>query len=259
MKRNPPRNQVTARLEILGVPGIPEVHPGDDLVRLLLAALGRQSIALQNGDIIVVTQKVLSKAEGQLVKLDEVSPSAFAETIAKATRKDPRLVEVILSESKRIVKMARGVVIVETKHGFVCANAGVDQSNVDVGYVALLPKDPDLSARRFRLKVKKALNVDVAVIISDTFGRPWREGQTDVAIGVSGLEPIRDYRGIRDAYGYELKVTEIAVADELAAAAELIIGKLERVPIAIIRGCQFPAVEGTARKLIRRPSKDLFR
>lgn len=247
------------RLELIGVEGMPEVRPKDDIVVLLIKSLKRQSLELRSRDVLVITHKIVSKAEGRLVKLADVAPSQFAVKVARTTGKDSRLVELVLSESKRIVRMARGVIIAETRHGFVCANAGVDQSNVEHGYASLLPVNPDRSARHIRRRIEKELGVDVAVIISDTFGRPWREGQTDVAVGVAGIEPLKDYRGQKDPYGYELKVTSLAVVDEMASAAELVMGKLERVPIVILRGYSFQLSEGFSRKLVRRPSRDLFR
>ncbi|MCS7116265.1 MAG: coenzyme F420-0:L-glutamate ligase [Nitrososphaerota archaeon] len=247
------------KVEIIGVKGIPEVHQGSELAKLIIDSIERMGMKLQDGDIIVVTQKIVSKAEGRLIRIDDITPSKFAIRIGKLLKKDPRLVEVILNESKRIVKMARGVIIVETKHGFVCANGGVDQSNIPKGFVSLLPVNPDRSAKRIRDTIKRLLGVDVAVIISDTFGRPWREGHVDVAIGVAGLKPFIDYRGQKDTFGYELRVTMMAIADELASAAELVMGKLNNVPVAIIRGYPYPKGEGSARELVRRASKDLFR
>ncbi|MGQ9468766.1 MAG: coenzyme F420-0:L-glutamate ligase [Nitrososphaerales archaeon] len=247
-------------IKIMGIKEIPEVKPGDNLADLLIDVIQRQGIKIMDNDVIVVTHKIVSKAEGRLVDLRKIKPSDFALKISKRREKDPRMVEVILREAKRIVRMERGVIIAETRHGFVCANAGVDKSNVrGEDTVSLLPIDPDKSARQIRDEIKRRLDADVAVIICDTFGRPWREGQTNVAIGVAGLEPILDYRGKKDSYGYTLKVTAIAVADELASAAELVMGKLEMVPIAIIRGYQYIEGEGSIKSLIRPRSRDLFR
>jgi coenzyme F420-0:L-glutamate ligase/coenzyme F420-1:gamma-L-glutamate ligase len=219
-----------------------------------------QRLTLEDGDILVVTQKVVSKAEGRIVALESVAPGAFARQIAEQWEKDARLVEVVLGESKRIVRMDHGVMICETKHGLICANAGVDSSNVEtLGTVALLPVDPDASAEGLRRRIEQSAGVSTAVVITDTFGRPWREGHVNFAIGVAGMLPLHDYTGQHDPAGYELRVTSMAVADELAAAAELAHGKLDRVPVAIVRGYHYPRGAGTARDLLRDPEKDLFR
>lgn len=246
-------------VRILPVTGLPEVQPGDDIAALTAAALRQQDLSLADGDVVVVTQKIVSKAEGRLVDPGTVVPSAFAEQFAAAAGKDPREVEVVLRESVRIVRMAGGTLIAETRHGLVCANAGVDHSNMAGGLLCLLPVDPDASARAIRAGLKRETGAEVAVIISDTFGRPWRLGQTNVAIGVAGMLPIADYRGQTDTAGRELKVTALAVADELAAAAELVMNKVDRVPVAVIRGYTVPAGEGSAREMVRPPEKDLFR
>lgn len=248
-----------ARLTVLGVRGIPEVRPGDDLGALVVAAAQAQGTPLEAGDVLVVSQKVVSKAEGRLVRLDAVAPSAFAREVAGNLKKDPRLVELILRESRRIVRMDRGILITETHHGQVCANAGVDQSNAGAGWVTLLPEDPDASARVLLERVRTLLELDVAVIIADTFGRPWREGLANVAIGVAGMRPLRSYLGVPDAHGYTLQATILAVADELAGAAELVMGKLDGVPVALIRGYAYTPGAGSARELLRDPSQDLFR
>jgi len=206
-----------------------------------------------------VGQKVVSKAEGRLVRLDDVVPSPAAAAMAGQLGRDPRLVEVILRESRRIVRMDRGVLIAETHHGWVCANAGVDQSNVDRDWVALLPQDPDRSARRLRERLRDLAGVEVGVIVADTFGRPWREGLTNVAIGVSGVAPLRSYLGERDPAGRELQATVLALADELAAAAEPVMGKLSRIPAAIVRGLSLAASEEGSKPLLRDPARDLFR
>jgi coenzyme F420-0:L-glutamate ligase/coenzyme F420-1:gamma-L-glutamate ligase len=248
------------QLQVIGLVGLPEVRPGDDLPSLIIEAARAQGTGVRDGDVLVVTQKVVSKAEGCLVDLAEVQPSERAREVAKATGRDPRLVEVILRESRRIVRQEGQVIITETKHGFVCANAGVDASNVGGGdLVALLPEDPDRSAESIRQAVQEMTGVAVAVIISDTFGRPWREGHTNVAVGVAGMSPVRDYVGQRDPFGYELRVSTMAVADELAGAAEPVMGKLSRIPVAIVRGLAFEPGAGTARELIRPPERDLFR
>jgi coenzyme F420-0:L-glutamate ligase/coenzyme F420-1:gamma-L-glutamate ligase len=248
------------QVQIIGVAGMPEVRPGDDLAALILEAVRRQGLDIEHGDVLVVTQKVVSKAEGRLVDLRTVEPSPQAQELAVRTGKDPRLVEVILRETRRIVRQEGGVIICETKHGFVCANAGVDTSNVGGGVVSLLPADPDRSAERIRVAIQeKKPGISIAVIISDTFGRPWREGHTNVAIGLAGMSPVKDYVGQKDPHGYVLRVSTMAVADELAAAAELVMEKLSRVPVAIVRGFDYRRGEGSARELIRPEERDLFR
>jgi coenzyme F420-0:L-glutamate ligase/coenzyme F420-1:gamma-L-glutamate ligase len=247
-------------LRILPVTGIPEVRPGDDLAGLIVTAAESCGVGIRHHDILVIAQKAISKAEGCLVELSSIEPSEFARTWAEQWGKDPRHVEVVLRESAKIVKMGPGVLITETKHGFVCANSGVDASNVEGNEVlCLLPPDPDASARGIAAAVQQRLGVEVAVIVSDTFGRAWRDSHTNVAIGIAGMEPIRDYVGLSDPYGYELRVTTIADADELAAAAELVMGKIAQVPVAIVRGFKYTAAEGTALKLVRDPARDMFR
>lgn len=237
-----------------------DIVPGDDLSAKLAAALRRQRRALKDGDVIVMKHKIVSKAEGQVVLLDRVIPSAPAKTWARICRSDARVVELAFSESKRIVRKNKGVLITETRHGMVCANSGVDISNVDGGKTAvLLPKHPDRSAAHLRSRISKMLGVSVAVIISDSFGRPWREGLTEVAIGVAGMKPIIDHRGRRDSHGYKLHASEEAVADELACAAGLVCGKLNRTPVCIVRGFKYQPGRGTARDLIRPAKNDLFR
>ncbi|MFQ3664238.1 MAG: coenzyme F420-0:L-glutamate ligase [Chloroflexaceae bacterium] len=252
---------MTADVRMIPVAGIGEVRPGDDLARLLLTALDAAGQTLAPGDVLVITQKVVSKAEGRLVDPSQVEPSAFARQLAAQGRKDAAYYEVVLRESRRIVKMANGVLITETRHGLICANSGVDESNVAGGQiVCLLPEDPDASAARLRAAIREATGVTVAVIISDTFGRPWREGQVNVAIGCAGIAPLSDYAGVTDPYGYTMQATLIAVADELASAAELVMGKIDGVPAVIVRGYAYtPSEEATARRLIRDPRFDLFR
>jgi coenzyme F420-0:L-glutamate ligase/coenzyme F420-1:gamma-L-glutamate ligase len=246
-------------IRIIGLTGMPEAKAGDDVAAQVIEA-ARAGPGIADGDVVVVTQKIVSKAEGRVVSLDSVTPSADAEQLAAETEKDPRLVELILRESSRIVRQRGAVLITETHHGFVCANAGIDASNVGPeGLVCLLPEDPDRSARGIREAIRAATGADVAVIISDTFGRPWREGHTNVAVGVAGMLPFADYVGQVDPHGYELKVSNLAVADELAAAAELAMGKLDGVPVAIVRGYPYPRGEGTARQIVRDSEKDLFR
>lgn len=247
-------------VRIIGIRGIPEVKAGDDLAELIVAAADNQETPLLDSDLLVVTQKVVSKAEGRLVELSTVEPSDFAIQFAREWGKDPRLVEVVLRESSRIVRMDRGILIVETKQGFVCANAGVDGSNSGgPGLVTLLPEDCDKSAETLRSEIRRRSGADTAVIICDSFGRPWRTGTDQAALGVAGMLALRDYGGEKDFSGYELRVTQVAVADELASAAELVMGKLERIPAAIIRGYRAPAGPGSGRQLLREPDKDLFR
>lgn len=249
---------MTGEVVIIPLRGLPEVRRGDDLAGLIVSA-AREGPGIRSGDLLVVTQKIVSKAEGRVLPLDAVEPSPEALRLAAETEKDPRLVELILRESVRIVRQRGPVLITETHHGFVCANAGIDASNVGAGVVSLLPEDPDRSAREIRRGIQEATGEDVAVIISDTFGRPWREGHTNVAVGLAGMLPFADYIGQVDPHGYELQVSTLAVADELAAAAELVMGKLDGIPVAIIRGYPYPRGEGSARQIVRDPEKDLFR
>lgn len=247
-------------ISILPLPSIPEVEPGDDLAGLISAALSASGLALQDGDVLVVTQKVVSKAEGRVVDLTAIEPSDFARRYAEGFDKDARQIEVVLRESRRVVRMAGPVMICETRHGFICANAGVDASNAGGGdRVILLPADPDASARAIRDRLQAESGATIAVVISDTFGRPWREGQTDIAIGCAGIGPLHEYIGDVDPHGYELKVTAIAVVDELASAAELALGKVSRVPVALVRGYQWSPSETGIKPIIRDAAKDLFR
>lgn len=251
---------MASELRIIPIQGIGEVSPGDDLAALILGALEQHGQRLEAGDILVVTQKIVSKAEGRLVDPQTVEPSAFAHAVAAQGAKDAHHYEVVLREARRVSRMDRGVLIVETRHGLICANAGVDESNVDGGrMLTLLPEDPDASAAALRAALQERSGVVAAVIISDTFGRAWREGQVNVAIGVAGMMPLANYAGQPDTYGYEMRVTNIAVADELAAAAELVMGKVDKVPVAIIRGYAYLPGEGDARMLVRAPERDLFR
>jgi coenzyme F420-0:L-glutamate ligase/coenzyme F420-1:gamma-L-glutamate ligase len=239
---------------------MPEVRPRDDLVGLLLDALAPSSERLVKGDVVVIAQKVVSKSEGRVVHLADVVPGERARRMAEESRRDPRQLEVVLSETKSVLRWERGVLISETHHGFVCANAGVDRSNAGApDTVVLLPIDPDASAARIRDEIADRANARVAVVITDTFGRAWREGHTNVAIGLAGLPALKRYVGQRDPEGYELRVTEIAVADEVAAAAELVMGKLDRCPVAIVRGLALDAADETAREYVRPVERDLFR
>jgi coenzyme F420-0:L-glutamate ligase/coenzyme F420-1:gamma-L-glutamate ligase len=238
---------VAQRLEVFAVEGIGEVRPGDDLAGLIVAAVDAGEHDLADGDVVVVTQKVVSKAENRLVAIDPDDPHAHR--------------PLVLEESVRVLRRRGDLVISETAHGFVCANAGIDLSNVEAGWAALLPEDPDRSARRIRDALVHRFEIGVAVIVSDTFGRPWRRGVTDVAIGSAGLRPVVDLRGTTDALGRELMVTEVAVADEIAAAAELVMGKADGIPVAVVRGIPLDWLgEGSVvGDLVRPPHDDLFR
>ncbi|HSL98271.1 MAG TPA: coenzyme F420-0:L-glutamate ligase [Candidatus Deferrimicrobiaceae bacterium] len=252
------------RVEIIALEGIPEIRPGDDLPQVVVSALRATPDAFppREDDVLVVTQKIVSKAEGAVVELDGIEPRPEAVEFAERWDRDPRQVEVVLREARRVVRMANGVLITETKHGFVCANGGVDASNVgpDSGsIVTLLPEDPDASAARIRAVVREASGVDVPVIVSDSFGRPWRWGIVDVAIGVSGLLPLHDLRGEPDHDGRVMRSTVRAVADELAAAAELTFGKRAGRPVALVRGAGFTRGEGSIRDAVMAAEFDLFR
>ena len=247
----------------IGIAGIPEITEGDDLAGMILNASVAQGTPPEQGDIVVVTQKVVSKAEGRMVDLATVEPSDFAREFAEGAGRDPRLVELVLRESVEVVRedRERGILITETRHGFVCANSGIDSSNV-VGdeTVTLLPEDPDGSARELLRRLRSETGIrELAVIITDTFGRAWREGHVNFAIGVAGMDPFMDYRGQPDAQSKVMAVTRIAVADEVAAASELVMGKVDRVPVAIARGVQYASGDGSARELVRERGYDLFR
>ena len=233
-----------------------DIQPTDDLVDLLLSS---SKTSLENGDVLVISQKIISKHEGRVVNLDSIIPSELSIGIASAYDKDPKLVQAILSESERIVRMEHGVIIVQTKHGFVCANAGIDESNVENGYATLLPNDSDKSAQEIRLKILQQTGKKIAVIISDTFGRPFRMGQTDHAIGVSGMDTILHYEGTLDTFGKLLRVTATAIVDELCSAAELVMGKTKKRPVAIIRNFEFKENTGNIRSIIRSDEEDLFK
>jgi coenzyme F420-0:L-glutamate ligase/coenzyme F420-1:gamma-L-glutamate ligase len=237
-----------------------EIRPGDSLTEKFLQAFKRQKLSLTKGDILIVKHKIVSKAEGQIVKLDTIKPSTRSSAWARQYHVDAHVVELAIAQSKRIVRRKRGVMITETKHGLICANSGIDVSNVDGGRNALLlPDDPDASAARIHQQLKKRLRLLIPVIITDSFGRPWREGLTEVAIGIAGMKPMRDYRGERDSHQYKLQASVEAVADELACAAGLVCGKLNRTPACIVRGFRYQAGHGSARELIRSAANDLFR
>ena len=247
----------------IGIAGLPEITDGCDLAEMILNASVAQGTSFEHGDIIVVTQKVVSKAEGRTVDLATVEPSDFAREFAEETERDPRLVELVLRESVEVVRKdrERGILITETRHGFVCANSGIDSSNV-VGEeaVTLLPEDPDRSAGELLRRLRSETGIlELAVIVTDTFGRAWREGHVNFAIGVAGMDPFMDYRGQPDAQSKVMAVTRIAVADEVAAASELVMGKVDRVPVAIARGVPYVPGDGSARELVRERTYDLFR
>jgi len=250
----------TAELHIIPLPIEAELKPGDSLTRLLLDALKQQNQRLRQGDILIIKHKIVSKAEGQLVDLNKIKPSAASRRWAHRYDLDARVIELAIDQSRRIVRRKRGVLITETRHGLICANSAVDVSNVDGGrHALLLPEDPDSSAAKIHLQLKKSLNLSIPVIITDTFGRPWREGLTEVAIGIAGMKALHDYRGRRDPHQYLLQASIDADADQLACAAGLVCGKLARTPACIIRGFAYQPGRGTARDLIRPAASDLFR
>ena len=243
-------------LQIIPVHIKSDIQPSDDLAELILSS---SKIKFEDKDILVISQKIISKQEGQVINLESIIPSELSVGIASAYEKDPRLVEAILSESERIVRMEHGVIIVQTKHGFICANAGIDESNVENGYATLLPKDSDKSAERIRKRILQQTGKKVAVIISDTFGRPFRMGQTDHAIGVSGIDTILHYEGTKDTFGKTLRVTATAIVDEISSAAELVMGKTKKRPAAIIRNFEFDENSGEINSILRSKEEDLFR
>lgn len=246
-------------IEIFPLAGLPEVQSGDDIALHVIDAAKRAAFRAIAGDVFVVAQKIVSKAEGRVIRLDSISPSERATAWSADWAKDARVIELVLRESKRIVRMEKGIIIAETSHGFVCANAGVDVSNAPEGAAILLPLDPDSSARGLQAKLSEGFAAHVGVIVSDTFGRAWREGLVNVALGVAGVAPLVDYRGERDSNGKVLHATIVAAADELASAAELVMGKSDRVPVAIVRGFIPKTMNGTGRDLIRPAERDLFR
>jgi len=247
-------------LEIKPVENLPEFKPGDDVGTIVAEHVLAGEMTLSDDDVLVVAQKIISKAEGCAIDLDSIEPGKLAKGFAPEAGKDPRVVQAILDQSRRVIKMEDGVIISETRHGFVCANAGIDTSNVnDEGVVLPLPGDPDQSAFRLREQVREATGQSPAVVISDTWGRPWREGQVNFAIGVNGLNPLRDHRGKQDTSGQELTETVIADADELAAAAELVMGKTKAIPVALVTGYRKVSEHGNGRDLVRAPERDFFR
>jgi len=250
-------------IEIIGIEGIPEINAGDDLAKILLTAAENQNCPVKENDVLVIAQKVVSKAEGQYVHLSEVTPSAFAELFGKKSGKDPRIIEVVLQDSRRIIRMDydRGILITETHHGFICANSGIDSSNVMGNDVVLrLPKNPDLSALNLVSQIKKDTGFNnISVVISDTFGRPWREGHVNYAVGSAGIQPTIDYRGKKDKFNKVMKVTDIAIIDEIASAAELVMGKPSDIPVAIIRGIVYAGSSSGTASILRNKNTDLFR
>lgn len=244
-------------LEIIPVYIENEIRQGDNLIELMLAS--KLGLSLRDGDILVFTQKIISKQEGRIVNLSNIKPTLLAIGIASEYRKDPRIVQLILDQSKRIIRMRDGIIISETVHGFICANAGVDESNVEEGYATLLPNDADTSAETLRNQVKEKTGKNIAVIISDTFGRPFRQGQTNAAVGISGIAAVLDYVGEKDTFGRTLRVTSIAIVDEICSATELVMGKSLHVPISIVRNYPFDDTKNAINDLIRPRSEDLFR
>jgi len=241
-------------LQIIPIHIEKEIEHDDDISKLII-----NSEEIHNGDILVVAQKIISKQEGRIVELSSVVPSLLAEGISSEYKKNPRIIELILNESKQIIRMEHGILIVETKNGFICANAGIDESNVKNGFVTLLPLNSDASAENIRKEILKKINKTVSVIIADTFGRPFRMGQTNYAIGISGMKPILDYAGTKDSFEKTLRITAIAIADELCSAAELVMKKATNCPVAIIRGYDFKNEPSSIRDLIRPQNEDLFR
>jgi len=255
-----PRRVSSKALQIVAIPLAGEISPGDKLAARLLDAITKHNFDMKRGDILIVKHKIVSKAERQSVELDSINPSPASRAWAKRFKLDARVTELALSQSRRIVRRRRGVLITETQHGFVCANSGIDVSNVDGGkHALLLPENPDRSALRLHQYLKRKLRLSIPVIITDSFGRPWREGLTEVAIGVAGMKALHDYRGCRDPHGYPLRVSIEAVADELACAAGLVCGKLTGTPACIVRGFEYRPGKGSARELIRPAATDLFR
>ena len=247
-------------IQIFGISGLPEIEAASDLGGMIAASARKQGDPIADRDVLIVTSKIVSKVEGCAIELADVEPSEFAMSWADTWHKDPRVIEIVLRQSKRIVRQSGPVLITETHHGFICANSGVDQSSSGAeGRVLVLPTDPDASARALRSRFAE-LGVDVAVVISDTFGRPWREGQTDVAIGVAGMHPLYSYIGQHDPHGHEFEVQELCVVDELAAAGELVKGNVSRVPVAVIRGHEWETDDAaTMAPVLRDPQRDLFR
>ncbi len=247
-------------IQVIPIHGMAEIQPGDSIVAAVLGAAQAAQLAICSGDVLVLKHKIIAKSEGRIVRLAEIKPSARARSWAARWKRDARLIELALQNAGRVVRMSKGVLITQTPHGFVCANSGIDVSNVDGGTSAvLLPVDADASARRIMAGLRRKLKLHIPVIIADSFGRPWREGLVEAAIGVAGLKPLRDLRGRRDQHGYTLHATAEAVADELASLAGLACGKFERVPACIVRGFCYQPGRGSVSQLLRPPERDLFR
>tara|TARA_B100000029_G_scaffold512171_1_gene608124 strand:+ start:4091 stop:4846 length:756 start_codon:yes stop_codon:yes gene_type:complete len=246
------------KIIIRNIPGIPEIQPGNDISKIIIESLKKNRIKLRNKDVLVITQKIISKAEDRLIHINSIKLTSKAIKLSKSINKNPLLTQLILNESKRIIQKKPGVIITETHHGFICANSGIDKSNIPENYYCLLPINPDKSAKKIRLILEKEHSVKLGIIISDTFGRPFRSGQTDVAIGVSGINPLLNYKGIKDSYNKNINVTSIAIADELASSAELVLGKISNSPIALIRGYDFISSTKNSKLLIMPKNKSLF-
>ena len=247
-------------IKILGVPDFPIIEIDDDLPQIISDKIQEAEITLENNDIIVVTQRICSIAEGQIKNLNTYTPSNFAVEWAEKYSKDARLIEAVLQESKNIIRKENGILITETKHGFICANSGIDNSNVKGDQnICLLPKNPDLSCKKIKDKIKKQLSKNVSVVMTDTFGRPWRMGQTNIAIGIAGINPLQNYVGKKDIFNRTLKHTMICIADEIASAAELVMGKTNMMPVAIVKGYQYDKNNDSISNIIREKDFDLFR
>jgi coenzyme F420-0:L-glutamate ligase/coenzyme F420-1:gamma-L-glutamate ligase len=258
-RKNAP-DRTASELRLIPIPLADEIRPGDSLADKLLNAIRRSHVRLQSGDILIIKHKIVSKSEGRLVDLATIQPSSESIAWAKQFALDPRVIELALRESRAIIRRKNGVLITETHHGFLCANSGVDVSNVNGGsHALLLPEDPDRSAAVLRRTLKRHTGIAAPVIITDSFGRPWREGLTEFAIGIAGMKPLRDDRGRRDSHGYKLRASVEAVADELACAAGLVCGKLNRAPACLVRGFRYEPGTGKVRDLLRSASTDLFR
>jgi coenzyme F420-0:L-glutamate ligase/coenzyme F420-1:gamma-L-glutamate ligase len=253
-------DKTVRELRLIPIPVADEISPGDSLADKLLQSLQRRRIRLQRDDILVVKHKIVSKSEGRMVDLATIKPSAESIAWARKYGLDPRVIELAVRESRAVIRRRNGVLITETHHGFICANSGIDVSNVDGGrHALLLPENPDRSAARLRRELKKRAGVSIPVIITDSFGRPWREGLVEFAIGIAGMKALRDERGRRDPHGYRLKASVDAIADELACAAGLVCGKLNRVPACVVRGFQYERGPGSVRDMLRPAGRDLFR
>ena len=249
------------KIEIIPIPINININPKVKLLNTLLQSLKNNNQIIKNGDIIVIAQKIISKNEGRTVSLKNILPSSRSIELAKKTNKDPRIMELILKESRKIVRVFNNTIITETQHGFICANSGIDQSNVSKSknLVLLLPKDPDKSANKLKKEIYEKTRKNIAVLITDTFGRPFRMGQTNIAIGIAGINALKNYKGKRDMFGKILKVTEIAIVDEIAGAAELVMGKTEGIPIAIVRNLPYSKSNSSIKKIIRKENRDIFR